>query len=426
MANASPAHLEWRAHWPLVLAAFVGWSFPAAAVHSTGLFIEPLTQEFGWSRTQITAGVSLGVILAVPFSPFVGALIDRWGVRRIALPGLVLTSLAIAGLGLANGSTAQWMTLWAIYGMAALLLKSTIWTAAVSGVFSAGRSLALGVTLSGSAFATAAAPPLAQWLTDSYGWREAYAAIGFGWGIPALLLSVLFLADARDIRRRKGETSHAAQAGLSGLSVKEAARSLPLLRIGLATLITLLMGSTLVVHKVPILTEAGVTRETAALLASLSGIASIMGKLGTGWLMGRYDAGWVGGLTNTAVALALVLLLEGIRSPPMIVASMVIVGYAGGAKLQICAYLTTVYGGMRNFGKIFGMMASVIALAGAVGPLAGGVAYDLAGDYNTLILAGIPLSVLSGLLLIRLGPAPVWSRPSQDTPAGATPASSAA
>lgn len=89
---------------------------------------------------------------------------------------------------------------------------------------------------------------------------------------------------------------------------------------------------------------------------------------------------------------------------------MLFVGYAGGTKLQICAYLTGVYGGMRNFGKIFGVMASIIALAGGLGPLLGGVAYDLTGGYDALIWLGIPGSLLAGILLIRLGPYPDWSR----------------
>jgi predicted MFS family arabinose efflux permease len=412
---------EWRAHWPVVLVAFVGFSFPAMALHSTGLVIEPLSREFGWSRTQITAGVTLAGVMTIPLSPFVGALIDRWGVRRLALPGVILTSLAIAGFSLANGAFWQWMGLWFLFGLAGLLVKSTIWMTAVTSSFTTARSLALGVALGGTAFASALTPPLTRWITDTYGWREAYAWLGLGWGLPTFVLTLFFLFDARDRGRRAKAAGASAEPApdLPGLSIQEAARSLALIRVGLATLITLVLGASLVVHKVPILTEAGVTRETAALLASLSGIAAILGKLVTGWLMERFDAGLIGGITNSVTALALVLLLEPFRTPTLIVVAMVVVGYAGGTKLQICAYLTSIYAGMKNFGKIFGVMASIISLAGSLGPLLGGIAYDVSGSYDLLILIGIPASLVGGLLLVRLGPFPEWSRALEAAPRGA-------
>lgn len=403
---------EWRKHWPVVLAAFVGFTLPSVVIQSTGLVMEPLSKEFGWSRTGISAGAALAGALSVPLSPLVGALIDRWGVRRLALPGILATSLAIAALSLANGSFLLWMTLWAIYGLAALSVKTTIWSMAVTGTFTVGRSLALGVALSGTAAAGVIVPPLTQWITDTYGWREAYVALAVSFGAPTFILSALFLKDGQEERRsrKKAAAAQGVDPGLPGLSVKEAMRSLPLIRVALATLITLVLASSLLVHKVPILTEAGITREKAALLASLSGVAAIVGKLITSLLMERFDAGWIGGLTNATTAIAMVLLLEPFRTPAAIVVSMLFVGYAGGTKLQICAYLTGIYGGMRNFGKIFGVMASVIALASSLGPLLGGMVYDLSGGYDTLIWMAIPGSLLSGALLIRLGPYPEWSR----------------
>jgi MFS family permease len=74
---------------------------------------------------------------------------------------------------------------------------------------------------------------------------------------------------------------------------------------------------------------------------------------------------------------------------------------------------------MKNFGKIFGVMASIISLAGSLGPLLGGIAYDVSGSYDLLILIGIPASLVGGLLLVRLGPFPEWSRALEAAPRGA-------
>lgn len=405
---------EWRAHWPLVLTAFLGFAVPSIAIISSGLFIEPLDEEFGWSRTEISAGVALASLMTIPLSPVMGALVDRWGGRRLALPGLVLTALALASLSLANGSFGQWMTLWFLYGLAALLIKSTLWTAAISGTFTAGRSLALSLTLSGTSMVAIAVPPLTEWLIGALGWRTAYMALAMIFGLPALVMSYFFFYDVRDRKRIAIRTTPSASETstpvLEGLSLSEAIRSPALYRIATATLITLLLSAALMVHQFPLLTESGVSRQDAALLASLAGAAAIVGKLATGWLMERFDAGLIGCATNSVMALAMLFLLEPFSSPATIVIAMLIIGYSNGTKLQICAYLTSIYAGMLNYGKIFGVMASVIAVAGGIGPLVGGIIYDATGGYNLLILLGIPTSLIAGLLLLRLGAYPHWSQ----------------
>lgn len=410
---ASLRAAEWKAHWPLVLTAFVGLSLTSVVIYSTGLVIAPIEREFGWSRTQVTAGTSLATMLAIPLSPFVGALIDRFGVRRLALPGTVLASLGIAGIALADGTTTMWLALWAFYGLSSLFIKATIWTAAVTGAFTAGRSLAISVILCGTAFAGIACPPLMQWVTDSMGWREGYMALAVLWGIPAFMLSWFFLFDVHNAKGRipsDDAGDGGVSAPISGLTIAQAVRSASLWRIGLATLVMLILGTVMLVHQVPLLTEYGISRHDAAWLTSLTGVAAVIGKLATGWMMERWDAGRVGSATNFVTALAMVFLLEPLRNPVTIVGAVMVVGYAGGTKMQLCVYLTGIYAGMRNYGKIFGVMASVVAAAGGLGPILGGAIYDAFGSYDAFVMAAIPASVVSALLILRLGEYPEWSK----------------
>ncbi|MFV8817645.1 MFS transporter [Haliea sp. E17] len=414
---------EWKRYWLLVFACSVGFSFHSVATYSIGLFMTPLSDEFGWSRAQISAGLSVAALLAIPLSPIVGAMIDRWGSRRLAIPGLVLTSVSIAAFGLASGSVTQWLGLWTGYAILSLGIKSTMWTAAISSMFSASRGMALAVTLSGTAVAQILSPPITNWLIDTYGWRQAFAWLGFGWGLPALVLCVLFLFDAHDRRRAAAKTGNPAPVGdLSGLSVAEAVRSRALWQVAISTLIIMVLTIGFIVHQVPILTEAGVSRERAAWLASLAGVAGITGKLFTGYLLDRFRANWIGGITMGVTALAFILLLEPFRSPTAIVIAMLVIGYSSGCKLQICAYLTSRYGGMKNFGKVFGVMSSLIAVGAGVGPVMAGAIHDIAGSYTPMVLAGIPASLVAGVLLLLLGPYPVWK---SETATGAQPGSAA-
>ena len=174
----------------------------------------------------------------------------------------------------------------------------------------------------------------------------------------------------------------------------------------------------LVVHQIPILVEAGVSRTNAAWLASLAGAAGIAGKLVTGRLLDIFRPNLIGGLTIGGASIGFFLLLEPISTPALIVVAMLINGYASGTKLQICAYLTSRYAGTKNFGTIFSVMAALIALGSGLGPVIGGIAYDTQGDYTLLLIGGIIGSLVSAVLIFGLGRYPDWTvRPA---PAAAT------
>lgn len=401
------AAAEWRAHSLVVLAAMAGFSFYSVGSYTTGLFMEPLAREFHWGRAQISAGLVITSLLTIPFSPLVGAMIDRWGSRRLAIPGTILAIAAIASFSRANGDPRQWLLLWTFYGLASLLIKATVWTAAASNAFRQGRGLALGLVLCGAALTQTAAPVIAEHLIDVFGWRMAYVWLGVGWGGPVLVLISLFLFEPQD-RQISSRVRAEPPQNLGGLSFRQACRNLALIRIGLATLIFMFFTVGVLIHQVPILTEAGVSRSEAAWLASLGGIAGIVGKLVTGWASDRADGGSVGAVTLGSTAIAFALLLAPSRSTACIVMAMVIIGYGSGTMLQITAYLTGRYGGLRSFGKIFGVMASLTAVGGGLGPIAAGAIYDHFGSYAPLLMGGVPGALLSGLLIFRLGAYPDW------------------
>ncbi|RZJ97781.1 MAG: MFS transporter, partial [Novosphingobium sp.] len=358
--------------------------------------------------------MSITSVTTFLFSPVFGVLIDRMGTRRMALPGLVLLAATMASLSLLDGSVWMWFAVWTVYAVAALATKSTVWTAGVASAFDSGRGLALGLTLSGSAFAQAITPPLTNWLIDAYGWRTALVCLGLGWGGLAILLCAFLLFDGYDASRKaraaSGEapSSKALLADAPGLSIPEAWRSVALWRIAISTFVIMVVTIALVVHQIPILQSIGVSRTAAANYAGMAGLAGVAGKLVTGWLLDRYPARWVGGLTLAATALTFVLLLVPNRTMPIIFAAMFINGYAAGTKLQIAGYLTSAYGGMKNFGAIFGTMASLIAAGSGLGPLLGGYVFDRYGTYDPYLWIGIVGTLISAFLIFGLPGYPEW------------------
>lgn len=406
---------EFRRHWQMVLAAAIGFSFTSVITAATGLFIGPISKEFGWSRALTSSGVSITAVLVFVFSPLFGLFIDKWGVRRMAIPGLVLMALVIASLSLLDGSAWQWFAIWTVYSLAALMTKSTVWTASANSTFDTGRGLALGLVLSGSALAQAFTPLLADYLIRTHGWRMAFVWLAVGWGSVAVLLCLFWLRDGYEISR-KAHKAMPARTGIEaplldvpGLTVAQALRDPALWRIAISTFVIMTVTIGLVVHQVPILTEAGFSRTTAALYSVPAGLAGIAGKLITGWLLDRYPARWVGGLTIGATSVTFLLLLMPHAPAWAMIAALMINGYAGGTKLQLVGYLTAAYSGMRQFGAIFGLMASVIAGGSGLGPVLGGFIYDSWHSYAPGLMGGFVLTLFSSLLLLGLGPYPDWS-----------------
>jgi len=398
---------EWRHGWRLVIACFVGFSFFSFMSASIGAFMAPLGREFGWSRTLLSAGITIAAVTTALLSPFFGLLIDRYGSRRVALPGIIATTVAVVLFATANGSPVQWLGLWTFYAIVSISVKTTVWTTAVAGAFRSAQGLALGITLSGTAAAQAVAPPLVTWLVESLGWRSAYLWLGCSWGGLAMVLCLPFLHDARcrprDIRNATPATD--------GVTPRQALRSSALHRISLATLLMITVTIGLLIHQIEILTATGLSPLNAAWIASLAGLAGIVGKLATGVLLDRYRATWVGSATLAGTTAGFLLLLTPSQSPTMIALAMVIVGYAAGTALQVGSFLTVQHAGLRNFGTIYGVITSLVALGSGVGPLLAGLAYDLSGSYAPFLAFGAASSLLSGFLIWTLPAAPAWNTP---------------
>lgn len=408
-APATSAAQEWRANWTLVLAAATGFSFMSIMTTAMGAFITPLVKEFGWSRTLVSAGLPIAGVFSVLLSPLVGMFIDRRGPRRLALPGLLLLMVSTSSFGLANGSVAQWIGLWIFAAFVSLMVTVNVWTSAVAHAFTAGRGLAMGLTLAGTALAQAVTPVLATYLIEYFGWRAAFPIMAVGWGGIAFVLCLLFFrspADSRGSGATRGGSANTSS--LPGLTVAEAWRDPGLWRIAISTFLLMVLTIGLLIHQIPILIEAGVTPEHAAWLAGAGGLAGILGKMVTGVLVDRFRANWVGGITLGFTAFAFLLLMDGVRTPTLIVVAMLINGYSAGTKLQICSYLTSRYAGLRNFGTIYGFIGSLVSLGSALGPLLAGIVYDRTGGYEPFLLAGTVGCLLCGLLILTLPRYPDW------------------
>ena len=400
---------EWQANWPIVLTAVLGNTLLSMAVLSMGAFMAPLEQSFGWSRVVSSLGVFIYAAVGTLASPLIGVILDNWGARRMVLSGTVLTGLVFSLFAINDGSIALWVGLWLSVSFANQLIITMVWSAAVSDVFTASRGLALGVTFTGNGISAFLAPLLANALIESYGWREAYVIMGTGWaGLVAIVAWFLFV-DRHERRRR--DMALAAQPALTGLSVREGLRSPIFAKLVTAAFLAFLMTMGLVPHLIPILTTGGIVRDTAVRVASLLGLAMVVGKLTIGALADRVHAKLLVAFCCGLPALPCAMLLSPDGSILMPVIAVVLLGLAVGSQLTMTVYLATRYFGMRCFGRLFSFIGSAVAFASAVGPLAAGAIFDARHSYAPFLAAGIPISLISGALLLSLGRYPQFDEP---------------
>jgi predicted MFS family arabinose efflux permease len=394
---------EWRSYWLLPLAAALGYSNSVFHIYALGPFIEPLQQAFGWSRGQISGGLTMAAMVSLLFSIPVGILIDRIGPRRIGLFGVLAMGVASALLGTATGSIANWLLLWTLIAFAVIWVQATVWTSAVASRFERSRGLAFAVTLSGASISAMVFPVLATWLIDTWDWRIGFVGLPAIW--VALVFPVLFFGfrGARDGDRRTMQSEAKPAPVLSGLTLAEGLRSAALYKLLLASGLFAFTAFGAVVHFVPILTDSGASSLSAAGIASLIGIFSIVGRLGTGLLLDRFPGHVVGGVAFLLPAVALSLLLIDGGNPLFQIAAAATLGLTVGSEVDVIAFLAAKHFGLKSFGALYGALIMALGIGIAIGPLASGMVFDSYGSYQPFLALAIGLMVIGSISLLSLG-----------------------
>lgn len=402
--QANGAMSEWRQFWFVPLAASLGYSTSVLHVYSLGPFIDPLQHAFGWSRAQISSGLTVAALVSGLFCIPIGMLVDKMGPRVVGLAGALLMCGSYALLGTATGSTANWMLLWLTIAAGTFGVQATVWTSAVATRFVAARGMAFALTLSGASVAATVFPILAASLIDAYGWRTGFAALGGLWA--ALVFPVLFFCfrGARDGEKHIVRLQDSAvQAAHTGLTLREGFRSAALYKLLAAGALFSFTAIGVVVHFVPILTDRGADPLAAAGIASLVGIFSIIGRLGTGLLLDRFPGHWVGAAAFLIPIIACLLLLLRGGDAMSQAAAAAIFGLTVGSEVDVIAYLAARHFGLKNFGALYGALVSALAIGTAFGPLAAGAIFDRFQSYEPFLLLTIGLTSLAAVVLVSLG-----------------------
>lgn len=380
-ATASAAD-EWRRHFMLPIGGAFGYSTCVIGLYGIGAYIVPITEAFGWTRLQLMSGLMIATLIQAPLAVPIGILIDRYGPRIFGLLGVLLVSGAFGLLSTATGSKVNWYILWGIMGAAGLLTQPVVWTRAVAARFDRSRGLALALTMCGTSMAAGIFPLLGTWLIETQGWRSAFALQAGIWVIIAFPI-VFFCFDRAGSRPQTATaTTTAKPADHATMKLRDGFRSSIYLRLFISTFFVGTSIMAIVVHFVPILAGSGIKGIQAAGIASLIGVAAIVGKLITGVLLDRFETTFVGGAAFLAPMFSGVLLLVSGDNVVLLSLAALMIGMTLGAEGDFLAYIIAKYFGIQNFGAMLGGLFMAVMMGGAIGPLCAAAIFDHYGTYS--------------------------------------------
>jgi MFS transporter, OFA family, oxalate/formate antiporter len=394
--------------WVVVAAAFTVAFVGFGSAYTFSAFVEPLQREFAASRGSTSIVFSLAGFLYFSLGAISGPLADRWGARRLAVAGMLLTGLGLAMAGAAR-SLAEVYT---AYGLGVGLGVGCAFVPALGAVqrwFVRRRGLATGVAVSGVGVGTLVMPPLASLLIAALGWRQAYLALGALVAIAGAGMAFMIVDDPR--HRGLGPDGdsllsvHSPQEG-PGVSTSAAIASRRFVLLYVACLMCSLGVFVPFVHLVPYAIDHGVVPSSAALLLSAIGAGSTAGRFVLGGIadrMGRQCA-----LVATFIGIALSFAVWALSTVPWALAVFAFAYgvFYGGWVAVLPAVVSDWFGG-RNASGIIGALFTSVALGSLIGPSAAGFAFDLTDSYTLPIVAGFCANIIAAAIVAGIPKVPV-------------------
>lgn len=386
---------EFAAGWRVLLVSVMGVTcgITAVPIYTIGAFVGPLEDAYGWSRGAIVSATVFSYLTLIFAGPAAGVLVDRFGPRRVALWSVSAMAAAVASAAVLAGSLWGLYLAYALIGILGAGTSPVVWTRAVSSWFSKRRGLAFGITLMGTGLFAAVGPAYVTAAIGEFGWRGGYFALAIVPVVFVLPLVYLWFFERSGPAQQRTEDPDA-----QGLNLSNSARTSHFWLIGISFLLFSTSISGFISSYIPMLTDAGVTREAAASMAGVIGLSVILGRVVTGYLLDHFPAPILAVLLMALPAIG--CLLWGLGVGGLMAASIaaICVGLAGGGEFDIVAYMTARFFGLRHYGSVYGVLFSSVIAGAVFGPLMFGFGFDAAGSYVPVLLAAAFLFLLGAIL----------------------------
>lgn len=387
-----------RGGWLVVFIGFLILSMAFSARAMLGLSMPALEGEFGWSRSFVSLGAALALLVTGFMSPVAGNFADRAGPRRMLALGLAVIA---AGMALTAFASDRWLFLIGYsliagfgFGTVALHVVSTM----VAQRFAENCGLATGVATSGSTAGQLLIVPLLALVMTQLGWRASYGAIALA---TLLLAPVVLFA----IRPAPGATRAAAARPAEPLGV----RLRVLLRSPVFhalfwsfTICGFTTTGVIETHLLPYAAACGFPPLQSATAYGVLSAFNMIGMVVAGYLADRAHRPFLLGMIYIVRGLSFILLMNIVGDTSLLFIFAVMFGLFDYSTVPFTASLVASHIGLRIMGLTMGLLVMGHGFGAAIGSLLGGVLYDLFARYHAVWIASIVLAVVAGLICFTI------------------------
>lgn len=396
--------------WVLVGSTIIDIVWGGIWFYGTGTFFKPLCEEFGWSRASLSLALSLSRAEAGPEAIVVGYSADRWGIRKVMLPGLLIWVLGYLLMARINSLMAFFLVFLGLIGLGAGGGGGNIKYIAVANWFKKKIGRTMGITHSGLCLGGAVFVPLMGWLIANHGWRVCSIAC-------AIVVAVLCLPVVALMRHRPekygllpdGEaptqvSETPAEVAVEGFTPREALKLPAFWLISIVLGINFAVPGVIVIHQIPYLTDLGFSPIWAATALGFVAGISVTGRVGFGLLADIIPVKYVFAICLVGVCIGLSIFVS-IQSTWQIILYIVVYSPFYGGCMIMGLIIRQRYFGRKFYGTITGLGSIVHLIFTLPAPWFAGYVFDVTGSYRIAFLT-IMGALLVAAAMVLLIPVP--------------------
>ena len=364
--GAFARHPATVAIFALGITQIIAWG---TTLYALGVLGKPIAADTGWSQTIVFGGLTVGLLVSSATSTVVGRLIDRHGGQAIMTVGSVFVAVGLVLLSLVH-NPATYLLAWAFLGLA---MRMTLYDAAFAALVqvtpSRGRRAISYLTLFGG-FASSVFWPIGHALNAAYGWRATLIIFAVVNLVACLPLHWFGLARRETAEQAEHARATDKTATPAGAPLEGASRTIAMALFSVIVAASAVVFGALAVHLVPILEASGLAAATAVFIASLKGVAQVVGRIWDLTLARRWHPIDVGRVSVAFMPLSFLVLMLGGASFATALAFTLLFGISNGLVTIMRGAVPLALFGPKGYGEVLGILATPYLLLAAIAPAA--------------------------------------------------------
>ena len=375
------------------------------------IFVDPIIEDTGWSRTTVSAVYSAGSICAFVGAFIAGRAFDKFGARIVLIAVAALFGLATVLMGQVTHPAHLFLGFWGIRSLGQTAL-SMVSTSTVNVWFIRLRGRATAITSLAAPVSEIALPPLIYLLIISNGWRSTWVILGMAIWIVLLPPAILLVRRTPesvglkpDMGRKDVLQLKETQAGVQedNWTSKQAMKTKAFWLLIFAGTAGSLIGTAMTFHHMSLMNSRGIANTEATLILSLTAAVGVFSTILTGYLLDKLPNRFIlaAGQIMLMASMAWTFLIQNLWHAAIY---GIFTGMTQGLIYTTMIVIFPNYFGRKHLGTIMGVATIGMVVSSGLGPLPFGALYEISNNYDLAIISFLPLPALCALAAVFAPP----------------------